>query len=181
MLFLARHCQHHPGGGLQPLFMLSNFSAAAKPKPKWAQLLCHAAAPNSGPKFWHSTLKPVFGAGLFPGQITRPWSGACAGLRSVGSTLPRHSSPLHAFILLHHGSCLGKLAVVCGLFWVGLFSANCSLQRGRRLCLSCFIAVTLLYGREREMVSSRAQFISPSWAELHPGSSSFSPSTIKGV
>lgn len=38
----------------------------------------------------------------------------------------------------------------------------------------------LLYGLQRGMAPSRAQFISPSWAELHWGSSSFSPSTIKG-
>lgn len=135
--------------------------------------------PQCSPKYRSPVLYLGSEAGLLLGQITKSCLGAYAGL--VGSALPICGSPLAAFILLHCGSCLGKLAVVCGLFWVGLFSANCSLLRGRRLCLSCFIAATLLYGRERGMVPPRAQFISPSWAELCLGSSSFSPLTIKVV
>lgn len=72
------------------------------------------------------------------------------------------------------------LISVLGSWWffgdyLGLFAAACSLLRAGWLCLSCFMV------RKRGMAPSRAQFISPSWAELHWGSSCFSPSTIKGI
>lgn len=77
--------------------------------------------------------------------------------------------PLCSSLILFWGA-----AVSLGVFF-GTFCSCLQLVEG------WVVVSELLYGRERGMVPSRAQIISPSWAELHWGSSSFSPSTIKGI